>query len=74
VARLILPSDVLWRGAAGALSPSDEVLNAGGINAALYRFSPFSGSTPSLEWMIWCLVWVVGMLALGALLLRRREL
>jgi ABC-type transport system involved in multi-copper enzyme maturation permease subunit len=74
VARLILPSDVLWRGAAGALSPTDEVMKAGGINAALYRFSPFSGSTPSPEWMLWCLVWVVGMLALGALLLRRREL
>jgi ABC-type transport system involved in multi-copper enzyme maturation permease subunit len=75
VARIILPSDVMWRGSAGALTPPLDVLSAGGIaNAALYRFSPFSGSTPSPEWLLWCLVWVVGMLALGVLLMRRREL
>ena len=74
VARLILPSDVMWRGSAGALSPNNDVLSAGGINAALYRFSPFSGAAPSPEWLLWTIAWVVGMLALGAFLLRRREL
>jgi ABC-type transport system involved in multi-copper enzyme maturation permease subunit len=74
VARLILPSDVMWRGSAGALSPTDSVLTAGGVNAYLYRFSPFSGAAPSPEWTLWCVVWVVGMLALGILLLRSREL
>jgi ABC-type transport system involved in multi-copper enzyme maturation permease subunit len=74
LARLILPSDVLWRGSAGALSPSDGVLGSAGVNAGLYRFSPFSGTAPSLPWLAWCVVWVVGALALGALLLRRREL
>ena len=74
LARLILPSDVLWRGCAGALTPSREVLKGGGVaNVDLYRFSPFSGSAPSLEWLIWCFVWVVGALALGAWLLRHRE-
>lgn len=73
VARLILPSDVLWRGSAGALSPTDSVLIAGGVNANLYRFSPFSGSPPGLLWLAWCVIWVVGMLALGMVLLRRRE-
>ena len=74
VARLILPSDVMWRGSAGALSPNNDVLSAGGINAALYRFSPFSGAAPSPEWLLWTIAWVVGMLALGVFLLRRREL
>lgn len=75
VSHLILPSDVLWRGAAGALTPPDDILTAGGIvNAALYKFSPFSGAQPSPEWLAWCIVWVAGMLALGVLLLRRREL
>jgi ABC-type transport system involved in multi-copper enzyme maturation permease subunit len=73
VARLILPSDVLWRGSAGALSPSDNVLTAGGVNANLYRFSPFSGTTPSLPWLAWCVIWVVAMLALGIVLFRNRE-
>jgi hypothetical protein len=75
VARLILPSDVMWRGAAGALSPTEAVLRGGGIaSPALYKFSPFSGSAPSPLWLAWCLVWVVGALAIAALLLRRREL
>ncbi len=74
LARLILPSDVLWRGSAAALTPNRDVLRGGGIaNVDLYRFSPFSGTAPSVEWLIWCLVWVVGALALGAWLLRRRE-
>jgi ABC-type transport system involved in multi-copper enzyme maturation permease subunit len=74
IARLILPSDVLWRGAAGALSPTQDVLLGGGVaSPALYRFSPFSGTAPSLLWLVWCLVWVVGALAIGIVLLRRRE-
>lgn len=74
VARLILPSDVLWRGSAGALSPPESTLGAAGVNAAIYRFSPFSGTAPSLPWLAWCIVWVVGALCLGIVLLRRREL
>ena len=74
VARLILPSDVLWRGAAGALSPTDAVLRGGGVaSPALYRFSPFSGSAPDPAWLAWCLLWVVGALAIGIVLLRHRE-
>ncbi len=75
LARLILPSDILWRGCAGALTPNREVLTGGGVaNVDLYRFSPFSGSAPSPEWLAWCLVWIVGVLALASWLLRRREI
>jgi ABC-type transport system involved in multi-copper enzyme maturation permease subunit len=73
VARLILPSDVLWRGSAGALSPTDSVLTAGGVNANLYRFSPFSGTSPGLPWLAWCVIWIAGALALGVVLFRNRE-
>jgi ABC-type transport system involved in multi-copper enzyme maturation permease subunit len=75
VARLILPSDVLWRGSAGALTPPESVLGAAGMaNPGLYRFSPFSGTEPGPLWLAWCAVWIVGTLAIGAMLLRRREL
>jgi hypothetical protein len=75
LAKLILPSDVLWRGCAGALTPSPDILAGGGVaNPDLYRFSPFSGSAPSLEWALWCVAWVAAMLAFGALSLRSREL
>ena len=43
-------------------------------NANLYRFSPFSGMPPGLPWLVWCVIWIVGALAVGILLLRRREL
>ena len=75
LARLILPSDVLWRGCAGALTPTDAVLQGGGLaEPALYKFSPFSGVPPSLPWLAWCIAWIAGALAIGILLLRRREL
>jgi ABC-type transport system involved in multi-copper enzyme maturation permease subunit len=73
VARLILPSDVLWRGSAGALSPTDSVLTAGGVSANLYRFSPFSGTAPGPLWLAWCAVWIVAALAVGIVLFRNRE-
>ena len=74
VARLILPSDILWRGAAGALTPTEDVLRGGGVaTPALYKFSPFSGSAPDPVWLGWCLLWIVGALAVGIVPLRRRE-
>jgi ABC-type transport system involved in multi-copper enzyme maturation permease subunit len=74
VGRIVLPSNVLWQGAAAALSPSEQVLHGGGLaSPELYKFSPFSGVTPGLLWLMWCAVWVVGALALAAWLLRRRE-
>jgi ABC-type transport system involved in multi-copper enzyme maturation permease subunit len=74
VARLILPSDVAWRGVAWALTPSPDVLESTVANPGLYQFSPFSGSQLSPGWLAWCLVWVAGTLAVGVWLLRRREL
>ena len=75
ISHLLLPSDIMWRGSAGALTPPVDVLSAGGIaDAALYQFSPFSGAAPRPEWLAWCVVWVVAMLTLGTWLLGRREL
>lgn len=75
VARLVLPSDVLWRGSMFALSPSADVLNSAGVDARVYTVSPFfAASGPGLGWLVWCVVWVVGALAIGAWLLRNREL
>ena len=74
VSRLILPSNVLWNGSAAALTPTQDILNAGNLGSPeLYKFSPFSGVTPPIEWLAWCAIWTIGMLALGAWLLRRRE-
>jgi len=75
VAKLILPSDVLWLGSAAALTPTDAVLRGGGLaEPDLYKFSPFSGVAPGLPWLAYCVIWVVGAMTLGSFLLRRREL
>jgi ABC-type transport system involved in multi-copper enzyme maturation permease subunit len=74
LARLILPSDVLWRGAMFSLEPPPGVLDAGGLTAQAFRVSPFfAGSGPEPIWLAWCLVWVTGTLALGIALFNRRE-
>jgi ABC-type transport system involved in multi-copper enzyme maturation permease subunit len=75
IAHLLLPSDLLWKGAAAALTPSGDVLNAGGLaSPALYKFSFLSGSYPEPLWLAWCALWVAGMLAIATWSLRKREI
>jgi ABC-type transport system involved in multi-copper enzyme maturation permease subunit len=74
-ARLLLPTDVPWRGAMYSLRPPDETLAGAGKISEVFTVSPFfSGSPPPLAWLAWCAVWVAGTLAVGVVLLRRREL
>jgi ABC-type transport system involved in multi-copper enzyme maturation permease subunit len=75
IAHLILPSDTLWRGAMYALEPPPDVLAAAGSQARIFTVSPFfAGTPPPLPWLAWCAVWIAATLAIGILLLRRREL
>lgn len=75
VAHLILPSDTLWRGAMFALEPPPDVLAAAGTQARIFTVSPFfAGTPPPLPWLAWCAIWIAATLAIGILLLRRREL
>ncbi|HEX7490982.1 MAG TPA: ABC transporter permease subunit, partial [Candidatus Limnocylindrales bacterium] len=46
IIRLILPSDVLWRGSMFALSPTQKVLDAAGFSADAFKISPFFASSP----------------------------
>ena len=74
-ARLLLPTDVPWRGAMYSLRPPDDVLTGAGEISEVFTISPFfSGAPPPPSWLAWCAFWVVGTLAVGAVLLRRREL
>jgi len=74
LSRLILPSDVPWRGAMFALEPPAGVMDSGGLVAQAFRISPFfAGSAPEAAWLAWCAAWIAGMLGLGVLLLNRRE-
>jgi ABC-type transport system involved in multi-copper enzyme maturation permease subunit len=74
VAHFLLPSDTLWRGAMFALSPPPDVLAAAGDQARIFTVSPFfAGTAPPLIQLAWCGAWIAATLAVGLVLLRRRE-
>ncbi|HEU6439168.1 MAG TPA: ABC transporter permease [Terriglobales bacterium] len=73
-AHVVLPSDILWRGSVFALSPTEQVLKAGGLDGRVLQVSPFyASSPPGPLWLAWCVVWIVAALAVGIVLLRDRE-
>jgi len=74
VSRLIVPADGLWRGAIWALEPSLVIVGvrAAGRGAAANPF--FAADPPPTPYLAWCVVWVVGLLALALWSLNKREL
>jgi ABC-type transport system involved in multi-copper enzyme maturation permease subunit len=72
--RLVFPTDGLWRGVIYGLEPSQVVIvtQMGGRVAQSNPF--YADSPPSTAFIVWCVAWVVLVLALGAWLFRRREL
>ena len=72
--KLILPTDGLWRGAVWALQP--EALRAGGAAfgpaAAANPF--FQPAPPPAAYLVWCVGWIVAMLALAVWSFDRREI
>ena len=73
ISRLIFPVDGLWRGAVFSLEPPAVLA----VVAAESRFqgNPFLATEPpSLIYLAWSILWVVGVLAVGTWLLNRREI
>lgn len=71
--RLLIPSDALWRGAVYAMEPA-AIIAAGGQNRELGA-SPFTVLTPvPPAELVWCVIWVVGIVALTLWSVQRREL
>ncbi len=72
--RLLMPTDGLWRGVIYGLEPSQVVIatQQGGRLAASNPF--FADAPPPMAFTVWCAVWIVLVLALGAWLFQRREL
>jgi len=74
VFRVLFPTDGLWRGVIYGLEPAAAILATESAGRAA-RANPFyADSPPPAAFTLWCLVWLVGVLALGAWLFRRREL
>jgi len=74
VSRLILPADGLWRGAIWSLEPALVIagVRAAGPGAASNPF--FAADPPPTLYLAWCVVWVLGLLALALWSLRTREI
>ena len=71
--RFLLPTDALWQGVVYGLEPS-FVINAGS-GEFLAEGSPFfAAGPPPLALVAWSVIWVVIVLSLAVVLLRRREL
>jgi ABC-type transport system involved in multi-copper enzyme maturation permease subunit len=76
--RWLLPSDGLWRGTIFALEPSVVVAGAvglGGEAADAADASPFFASAPPpAEFLAWSAIWILVVMALAIVSLRRRDL
>ena len=74
-ARILLPSDGLWRGVIYGLEPPVVLLAAAGRNATAMQANPFFASAPpQAAFLGWSVAWVILVLAAGVVLFRRREL
>ncbi len=73
VGRAILPTDGLWRGVIYGLEPS--IVIAAAASQPLAEANPFfATSPPSVGFLVWTAIWMVLVMSLAALSLRRREL
>lgn len=73
VGRTILPTDGLWRGVIYGLEP--QILIAAAAGQPLAEANPFFAATPpTVGFLIWTAVWMVLVMSLAALSLRRREI
>jgi ABC-type transport system involved in multi-copper enzyme maturation permease subunit len=73
VGRAFLPTDGLWRGVIYGLEPG--IVIAAARTQPLAEASPFFAATPpTVGFLAWAVVWVVIVMTIAAISLRRREL
>ncbi len=72
--KLILPTDGLWRGAVWSLEPASFIAatRAAGRAAAAVPF--FAADPPEALYVVWCIVWILFVLALAVWSFTRKEL
>jgi ABC-type transport system involved in multi-copper enzyme maturation permease subunit len=75
VTRVLIPTDGLWRGVVYGLEPPMVILAAATAGREMMSANPFFADTPPpLPFIAWAVLWIVLVLAAGALAFRRREL
>ena len=71
--KLILPTDGLWRGAVYTLEPAAVLAAASGAGPAFAANPFYAPAPPPLPYLVWCVAWIGGMLALAIWSFSRRE-
>jgi ABC-type transport system involved in multi-copper enzyme maturation permease subunit len=75
VTRMLVPTDGLWRGVVYGLEPPMVLLAAATAGRGMMSANPFfADAPPPLPFVAWAVLWVILVLAAGALAFRRREL
>jgi ABC-type transport system involved in multi-copper enzyme maturation permease subunit len=75
VTRVLIPTDGLWRGVVYGLEPPMVIIAAATAGRGMMSANPFFADTPPpLPFVAWAVLWIVLVLAAGALAFRRREL
>lgn len=75
VSRIVLPTDIAWRGAIASLEPSATLLSSLGRDTAIFAVNPFyAAAAPPTDQLVYTGAWIVVVLSLAILLFSRREL
>jgi ABC-type transport system involved in multi-copper enzyme maturation permease subunit len=72
--KLLLPTDGLWRGAVWSLEPASliAIMRSSGPAAAANPF--FAADPPPAAYILWCIVWIIGVLGLAVWSFTHKEL
>jgi len=75
ISRIVMPTDVAWRGAIASLEPPAALLSSLGRTSVIFAINPFyAAASPPLDQLAYTIVWIVVGLALATVLFSRREL
>ena len=75
ISRIIMPTDVAWRGAIASLEPPAALLSSLGRTSVIFAINPFyAAASPSPDQLAYAGVWIAVGLSLAIVLFSRREL
>jgi ABC-type transport system involved in multi-copper enzyme maturation permease subunit len=75
ISRIVMPTDVAWRGAIASLEPPAALLSSLGRTSVIFAINPFyAAASPPLDQLVYAGVWIAVGLALAIVLFSRREL
>ena len=75
ISRIIMPTDVAWRGAIASLEPPAALLSSLGRTSVIFAINPFyAAASPPPDQLVYAGVWIAVGLSLAIVLFSRREL